>query len=175
MIHSSLEGFARWFIAQPIGALRPPHGQLSFYMLADASQNVGGPTAGLVLHRDGDYQAELFLLLPTNDGFEFPAHKHPDVDSYEYFLSGPIGFNINGRPVADDAHVKAIAEDGASFLCGRYLRVNHSAPHGARVGKEGGAFISLQRWLNGVKPTSVGMNWDGLPHLATSSEMKNSG
>ena len=33
--------------------------------------------------------------------------------------------------------------------------------HGGVASKNGGAFISIQHWLNGVKPTHVGADWQG--------------
>jgi len=33
--------------------------------------------------------------------------------------------------------------------------------HGGTASKNGGAFISIQKWLNGVEPTHVSSNWDG--------------
>jgi len=37
-------------------------------------------------------------------------------------------------------------------------------PHGAILHEGGGAFISLQRWRDGVPITSVGLDWDDPPH-----------
>lgn len=175
MPHRNLSSFTRWFMQQRLVDLRPPHGQLSFYMLATNpyDSSAGNPVAGCVLHRDEEYQVELFMFLPTEHGSEFPPHRHPNVDSIEYFLTGPIAFNINGARVASDAKVYGVNDDGSSSMCGNYLRVRHTAAHGAKVGKEGGAFLSIQRWRNGVHPSSVGLDWDGPSHVATAGVSAN--
>ena len=42
------------------------------------------------------------------------------------------------------------------------VRVLPECPHSAIAGKDGGSFMSVQQWLNGVEPTSVGNDWDGI-------------
>jgi len=41
------------------------------------------------------------------------------------------------------------------------MRVKPGDWHGAIASKNGGAFISIQHWLNGVKPTHIGADWQG--------------
>ena len=41
------------------------------------------------------------------------------------------------------------------------IRVKPNDPHGGTASKNGGSFISIQKWLNGVEPTHVSSNWDG--------------
>ncbi len=156
MAHRNLAAFARWFLAQPLSALRPP---------VDATFTVvttGGRVEGMLLYRDAPYQVELFNA--PRGGGHFPPHRHPNVDSIEYLLSGQIGFHVAGRaaPVED---VFAVAADGAAKLCGTIVRIRPSDWHGADVGPAGGVFLSIQRWLNGVPPSSVVLDWEGPPHL----------
>jgi len=109
-----------------------------------------GSVLSQIIYREKAWQAELFMLRP-NTGFP-RAHRHPDVDSYEYVLS---------------EHVPLIV-DGADLSEGK---PNHAAlyPVGAAdwhsVGDipRGGMFISFQEWKNGRTPTSVGLNWEGTP------------
>lgn len=112
---------------------------------------------GMVLCRMPPYQAELFV------GFGpglVPNHAHPNVDSFEVALSGDIRFIVEGR-LALPEEVLRSHEDGTMLAMGSMVRVRAGAWHGAMVGEGGGAFLSLQRWLNGVAPTSVALDWEG--------------
>ena len=41
------------------------------------------------------------------------------------------------------------------------VRILPETEHAAKAGPEGGCFLSVQQWLNGVEPTAVGMDWKG--------------
>ena len=41
------------------------------------------------------------------------------------------------------------------------VRVLPESEHSAKAGPEGGCFLSVQQWLNGVEPSAVGMDWKG--------------
>jgi hypothetical protein len=135
----SLDGFVRYFLALDFAHMAP----VEFFNF--------GPVLSLVLYRDPIWQAELFILLP---GTGFPReHRHPDVDACEYDLDGAIPFQINGRA-------------GESLWPGAarpLYEVNSTDWHGVGDVPKGGHFLSLQRWKNGVAPTSVGLNWCGTP------------
>lgn len=156
-MHRNVVEFARWFLAQPFSALRPPKDGIYEYVTA------GGTVHGVVLHREAPWQVELFSVAPGRGGF-FPEHGHPHVDSIEVLLGGEIAFTRNGRRVSADEEVFGIASDGASPLCGAQIRVRPGVPHGASLGSAGAMFLSIQHWLDGVPPTSVGLDWDGPPH-----------
>lgn len=156
MTHKNLAAFARWFLAQPFGSLRPPHS------LVNVFETEGGIVVGTVLCRDPPYQVELFA--GPGPG-HFPPHRHPDVDSIEVMLGGDVGFALHGRPIFTDEQLAAVGPDGSSAVLGMRVRVRPGDFHGATVGRAGGAFLSIQRWLHDVAPTSVGLNWDGPPHL----------
>jgi quercetin dioxygenase-like cupin family protein len=98
---------------------------------------------GVVLYRQAPYQVQLFIMPP--DSF-IEDHIHPNVDSYEVFLGGDIIFRCNG-----EEHVQDVL--GAS------IRVLPNSWHGGKFGKRGGSFLSIQKWLNNVPPTSVGNDW----------------
>lgn len=171
MTFRNLADFARWFLAQPFGVLRPPQVPVSYYELAtDAGAKEGAAVTGIVLYRSPPYQVELFSVHATENGASFPEHRHPDVDSIECFLSGDIAFTIAGRRVASDEDLEQLSQDGAHALSGALLRVRSRDWHGARVGPLGGSFLSLQRWRDGVKPTSVALNWIGPPHVSARHE-----
>ena len=45
------------------------------------------------------------------------------------------------------------------------VRVLPNAVHGAKAHKDGGCFMSVQHWLNGVSPSSVGNDWKKEEHI----------
>ncbi len=104
-------------------------------------------THGVVLYRQAPYQVELFTVRPN---CEIPEHIHPNVDSYEVYVSGDIAFTLDGNVYTQHD-------------CGASLRVPPSGVHGGKFGERGGCFISIQKWLNNVQPTFVGDDWvDGV-------------
>ena len=42
-----------------------------------------------------------------------------------------------------------------------FVRVPPDDEHSAQAGPNGGCFLSVQHWLNGVEPSAVGMDWKG--------------
>lgn len=140
----TLEGFIEFYSA---GAPNP---------LPWATYNYG-PVSSVVLHRDPPFQAELFILAP---GLGFPrAHRHPDVDSVELVVSDYIPFFVNGRDVT---RVDGLRECITTNYGAKYS-VGAEDWHSVGDVPKGGAFMSFQMWLNGVMPTSVGLNWTGTP------------
>jgi hypothetical protein len=140
-----LSEFLAWFLCHGLAAARP------------AGIYDYGPVRSLVLFRGGEFQVELFTVAP---GYGFGAeHRHPDVDSYEVHVWGEIVLTINGQ---DSAPVQ-LDIGGRPFLI---TRVTPDDWHGAHPMSAGGAFFSVQHWLNGVPPTSVGLNWVGAPPSA---------
>lgn len=154
----TLRSFVRRFLNTPQGKLRPPAAAVRFVRMQ------GSAAVGVVLHREGRFQAEQFTLLPSAGGSSFPAHSHPHVDSIEFLLAGDIRFVLNGRRVANDDLAAGVAPDGASLLCGRRLPIRSQDVHGATVGAAGAVFLSLQRWQAGYPPSSVLIDWIGRAH-----------
>jgi hypothetical protein len=120
-----------WLTFKP---LRPP---------LDNALDFSGSLSGLVLYRSGQYQVQLFLL---RENCIIKPHCHPNCDSYELAVSGKVAFEVNGFRHEDRALWDAI-------------RVLPADQHTAYVGAGGGAFISIQHWLNNTQPTSVGWDW----------------
>ena len=120
-----------WITFKP---LKPP--------LVDAL-DFSGSLSGLVLYRSGQYQVQLFLL---QENCEIKSHCHPNVDSYELAVSGKVAFEVDGNRHEDRALWDAV-------------RVYPTDEHTAYIGAGGGAFISVQHWLNGIQPSSVGWDW----------------
>ncbi len=52
-------------------------------------------------------------------------------------------------------------QDGYPLNAYQTIRVKPNDLHGGTASKNGGAFISIQHWLNDVDPTHVSSNWDG--------------
>jgi hypothetical protein len=150
-----LAEFAKWFMSQPMLHVRPP-----MFGVHDF-----GDLLALTLYREGAFQVELFLIRPQGAGFSLHGeHRHPNVDSFEVGLCGEIYFSLNGKQLMADSVVETVQSDGGWALCGVPQRILPTDLHTARCGKDGGSFLSIQQWLNGVTPTSVGLDWEGPPH-----------
>ncbi len=113
------------------------------------------PATGLILHRDGNFQVEMFSL-PGKKGI--PPHDHPDVDSVECAMGGDFHLYLDGKSVMS-GHTRP--GHCARVFQNKGVRINAGLTHAASVGPEGVGFLSCQRWLNGVEPTSIGQNWSG--------------
>jgi len=112
--------------------------------------------SGIVLYRDKPFQVELFICQPN---LKIPEHTHPDVDSYELFLYG-MEFTHSGQVVLN--HKEAFEQvDGYAINSYKTIRVKPNDIHGGTASDKGGAFISIQHWLNDVNPTHVSSNWSG--------------
>ena len=129
-----LNAFLEWWLTGR--QLRPP----KEYIL-----NQEGSITGCVLYRDGQYQVQLFIVQPN---CIIEPHIHPNVDSFEVYLSGDIEFSVGG-----------ITIDQTAMESQRVLRVLPDEFHGGKFGERGGVFLSVQKWLDGYEPTSVGYNW----------------
>jgi hypothetical protein len=162
--HRSLADFARWFLKQPIGALRPPLEPIWRFVLGS-----GAEVYGCCIFRAAPYQVEMFTFpaTPGRIGWrEVPMHRHPNVDSLEHHLVGDISFVLNGKRVASDEQISEVDEDGAQRLTGAQLRIRPKDLHGGTVGPRGGVFLSLQRWPLGTVPTSIVLDWAGPAHTS---------
>jgi hypothetical protein len=148
--------FARWFMARPIDFSHAPHDGISVYTTE------GGVVSSLILYRDAPFQAELFF--GVGPGY-FPDHSHPHVDSIEVVISGGADFTLRGQHVIDPARLLLVSDTGALQVAGARVRIRPGVLHGANVGPKGAAFLSLQHWLEGVAPTSVGLDWEGPSHI----------
>ena len=112
--------------------------------------------SGIVLYRNKPFQVE---------------HTHPDVDSYELFLYG-MKFTHCGETAITE---KQALEEQEGYPINAYqtIRVKPNDPHGGTASKFGGAFISIQHWLNDVDPTHVSSNWDGKSMGSNHAEQAN--
>ena len=114
------------------------------------------PVITIVLFRDRQYQVEQIIM--PHGGYNVARHMHPDVDSIEIPFFGrpdtvmPTMRINNKRPIAQWLNDNQI-----------YVEVPHGIYHGdsRNIAKSGIVFFSVQYWLNGILPTSIGLNWVG--------------
>ena len=102
--------------------------------------------------RNNQYQVQIFST-PSN--FIIPEHKHPNVDSFEVYLSGDIDFSLEGSWLSN-WDIKDHTFIDNLFI----VQVEHNAIHGAIFGEDGGRFMSVQHWINEVNPSCVGLDYD---------------
>ena len=113
--------------------------------------------------RNNQYQVQIFST-PSN--FIIPEHKHPNVDSFEVYLSGDIDFSLEGSWLSN-WDIKDHTFIDNLFI----VQVEHNAIHGAIFGEGGGRFMSVQHWINEVNPSCVGLDYDGLGVSTKQSEV----
>lgn len=147
--NDELSHFLDWYRENP---------QRIYVPLENSVHFVEGVT-GLTIYRHGEYQVQLFTTTPNT---VIPSHVHPNVDSYEVALSG-MEFYLNDNECVLPmwfAQTK-LGDSNISSAHYKSVRVLPNCPHGAKASDKGGSFMSVQRWLNGVEPTSVGNDWHG--------------
>jgi hypothetical protein len=144
-----LSRFAEWYLTDPTN--------LPVKIPADRAIHAVEGLHGVVLYRAGRFQVQLLVCAPN---VKIPPHAHPNVDSYEVSLDGGIDFVIAGRRTIP-LKVLARRMGGVSAWSGFAVRVRPGVVHWANVGPEGGAFMSIQHWPEGMDMSSVGHDWDG--------------
>lgn len=111
-----------------------------------ATVNIDGDVTETLLYSDGQFQVEMLSVTPNTI---LTTHSHPDVDSYEVYVSGDLTFEVD-----DKSYVPTESYSD-------YVRVPDGCTHGGKTGERGGVFLSVQLWKNGVKPTFISENWNG--------------
>lgn len=127
------------------------------------------PTSGAVTHigdvtavlwyRKGQFQVRQFIVPPN---YVIPAHVHPNVDSLELYLGGEIEFSLGDKFIISHADALAVSSCGTAIKRGTLTHVRPHDLHGGKFGPNGGVFMSIQHWLNGVKPHCVSADYSGL-------------
>lgn len=141
-----LQEFMDWYMQHSNVLPQSPYDGLTF---------VGNGPA-LVLFRDGPFQVQLFLCVPNT---LIPKHSHPHVESFEVNVSGDVDFYVNNSPTHPEG-AGSMERDGLPRVWGYGVYVGAGVTHHAVIGPKGGAFLSIQKWLQGT-PTSVDEDWDG--------------
>tara|TARA_B100000902_G_scaffold112367_1_gene113582 strand:+ start:1762 stop:2280 length:519 start_codon:yes stop_codon:yes gene_type:complete len=134
---SDLEVYLKWVVENV---------SISPWSLIEKNLSFADGVVGLVVHRDGQFQTQLFTVEPN---VSIPNHRHPNVDSYEVAMNG-MTFTHSGRTIPFKIMRPGMA-----------IYVDHDDLHEAYTLESGGCFLSVQQWLNGVSPTSVGNDWTG--------------
>lgn len=142
-----LESFANWYLSSEKGLAVPALKSIHFM------DNLTAVT----LYRRDQFQVEMILCKPNS---EIPDHVHPNVDSFEMYVSGSIMFRHGGKLLIPKEQADSVNWDGGSEMRGFKIRVKPDDYHGAAFGDSGGCFLSIQHWLSGV-PTTVGHDWKG--------------
>lgn len=135
-----LDHYFTHLMSQPFGNLLPALMGIKQY----------GPMLSIVLDRQGQFQAEMFLVPEGVDLLEF--HNHPNVDTYELYITGDFIFESNGVQYQSSLELERLNKRNIVWVPSEHI-------HGALF-KTPGAFISFQYWKNGVAPTSVGEDFE---------------
>ncbi len=147
----TLEEFAQWYKDNGF-PVRPPFEDPVY--VTDISYSY-------VLFREGQYQAELYLVRPNTSS---PEHSHPGVENIVMVWGGNVHTIQNGKLFDYSEHYTEPSENGTNKLfgmCSQKLTDNQT--HALIAGDKGGAFLSLEKWPEGVIPNSVTINWKGDP------------
>jgi len=148
---NNLEDFVAWYKKEGF-PIRPPFEDPVY--VTDISYSY-------VLFREGQYQAELYLVRPNTSS---PDHSHPGVENIVMIWGGDIHTRQNGKHIDLTSEYQEPSPSGTNRLfgvCGEKL--DDTGTHALIVGNKGGAFLSLEKWPEGVKPNSVTINWSGDP------------
>jgi hypothetical protein len=154
-MRDELDEFLLWFVSQGPNLGKVPVMQAVTTLGHDGK---GGNVMSGVWYRKGQFQVELLMIVGP---WIIPEHTHPNIDSYQVLLGGQIRFSRHGEWLTPETYQVDINDDGTSPYRGQRIRVNHNDLHGGVVGPEGVMYFSVQHWLNGVEPHSVGLDWNG--------------
>jgi len=112
--------------------------------------------SGITIYRKDQFQVQLFICEPN---VIIKEHSHPNIDSYEMFLWG-MEFTHKGKTIINKQ--MALLERNNMPRCSNWtLRIKQNELHGGQSSNKGGAFISIQKWLNNIKPSHVSEDWTG--------------
>lgn len=154
--NAPLEQFLDWYMRNSNVLPQSPYDGLTF---------VGNGPA-IVLFREGPWQVQLFLCIPNT---KIPEHSHPHVESFEINVSGDVDFYVEGKPTYPEG-AGSLERNGLPRIWGYGAHVGAGVKHHAVIGPKGGAFLSVQKWLQG-KPTSVDEDWEGSAMTASHMEL----
>ena len=134
MEFDALDHFFSWYVQN--NPVKPPLGEIIKF---------DDRVTESILYRHGQFQVQMCTVAP---GSELPDHIHPEVDSYELYISGDICFRRDGEPWYPQNPGKDT------------LRILPNSSHGGTFGDRGGVFLSIQYWQNGVDPDFISNHWE---------------
>ncbi len=114
-----------------------------------------GNIISMLLYRQPPFQVELFIV--PHDKSSFTNHRHPDVDTIEFGLCGDNELFVNGKEGHTREQIKLWLADNYKAMP---IHIRPEDWHSG-IGHTPYSFLSIQKWLNDVQPTSVGLNWIG--------------
>jgi len=144
---NTVQEFAQWYLNSKC-PLRPPFKNPIYFTEM---------TASLCLFRQDNYQVELYIVKPNMD---CPKHHHPGVDSVFIYLTGHVEFGNKDGEYLDLTNLQMEGVNGSHALLGKSISALNGEDHSVRTGKEGGAYLSFEKWNDGF-PDSVAVNWVG--------------
>lgn len=145
----ALAQFAKWFLNEsPRFGLIPTKDSVTY--IEDVTS--------VLWYRQGQFQVQQFIVPPN---YIIPGHTHPNVDSFELYLGGQMQFTVGGEFVISEEQANSQGKHGEAVMRGKTLRVRPNDVHGGIFGPSGGVFMSIQHWLNGVKPHCVTADYNG--------------
>lgn len=148
---NTLEEFAEWYKKEGF-PIRPPFEDPIY--VTDISYSY-------VLYREGQYQAELYLVRPNTSS---PDHSHPGVENIIMVWGGDVSFKQNQTYHDLTKYYEEPSENGTNKLFGMCSdKLTDSQTHALFAGNKGGAFLSLEKWPEHIRPNSVTINWAGEP------------
>ena len=142
----SLIRFAEQFLSRQVHQCRA----------GEASVESQDSVVHYTLFRENEFQVEQYVIVGRD--IEYPPHSHPNVETIEFRLCGDLLFYVEGQPCEHNTTL-TLELDGEQRL-ENVVRIHAGQEHWLKVGSTGGAFLSIQRWLN-RRPTSVVLDWDG--------------
>ena len=137
----TVEEFASWYKANNM-PMRPPK---------DDPVYVTEISMSYVLFRDGQFQAELYLVKPNTGS---PQHSHPGIENIIMLMGGDI-------TLEDKSGARLSPPKGMDIFGLLGSTIRNGETHALLCGDKGGAFLSLEKWEEGIKPTSVTIRWEG--------------
>jgi hypothetical protein len=161
-----LDSFTRWYINNL------KNGKMLLMPIFDSVSRVG-TNSGIVVYRNEQLQVQLWMVDPSSNIVE---HTHPNVESYEVYFGSQMYFMKEGKLVLSEEDIINLENNFDAYKnktlydC---IKINTDTKHSGYSGPKGGAFLSIQHWKNGIKPSSVEKDWDGnslgKDHIITSS------
>ena len=141
--------FMYWYLGEERPILPIPNGVKTMPM---SGQDVARTAMDAVVFRQGRFQVQLFCFPAYT---VIPEHLHPNVRSYEFYFGGTVSFSKDKKWLVHHCSDTYIPRKK------RHCYISENTWHGGLMGPEGGMFLSIQEWLNGVSPSCVGNDWEG--------------
>lgn len=148
---NTLEEFVEWYKSNKY-PIRPPFEDPVY---------VNDNSHSYVLYREGQYQVELYLVAPNS---YVPPHSHPHIENIIIVWGGEMDLKNGNQYYNLDQYFDEPAPDGTCKLFGQVtLKMTPGVEHEVNVKKKGAAFLSIERWADGITPTSAILEWKGEP------------